>query len=68
MSLRPITMTVYLFAEEDDNPHKWNVAEWLDEPTVVGWDIEDGHGECEQCKQGEDGHDLPTGRNDDEEA
>ena len=44
---RPITLTVYLYAEDDDNTNKWNVAEWLDDPTVVGWEITDGHLEKE---------------------
>ena len=47
---KPITMTVYLYADEGENPRKWNVAEWLDDPTVVGWDIETGHPEgCPGC-------------------
>jgi hypothetical protein len=47
---KPITMTVYLFAEDDENPHKWNVGEWLDDPTVCGWEITDGHGACAACE------------------
>jgi len=48
--MRPITMTVYLFADDDENTRKWNVAEWLDDPTVVGWDITEGHPEgCPGC-------------------
>jgi len=50
--MRPITMTVYLFVEENENPRKWNVAEWLDDPNVVGWDITDGHGDCPACADG----------------
>lgn len=47
---RPITMTVYLFAEDDDNTRKWNVAEWLDDSTVQGWEITEGHPEgCPGC-------------------
>ena len=48
--MRPITMTIYLFAEDDENTRKWNVTEWLDDPTVVGWDIEEGHPQgCPGC-------------------
>lgn len=48
---RPITMTVYLMADDGENPQKWNVAEWLGDPTVVGWDIVEGHGDdCQACK------------------
>ena len=43
---RPITMTVYLFADDEENTSKWNVAEWLDDPSVVGWEITEGHGDC----------------------
>ena len=48
---RPITLTVYLYAGEDERTDKWNVAEWLDDPTVVGWDIAEGHGDCRACDQ-----------------
>lgn len=50
MDGRPITLTVYMSAGEGENPNKWNVAEWLDDPTVVGWDITEGHGKCEACE------------------
>jgi hypothetical protein len=46
---KPITMTVYLMVGENQNPRKWNVAEWLDEPGVVGWDFTEGHGDCAAC-------------------
>ena len=46
---KPITMTVYLMVDDNENPHKWDVAEWLDDPGVVGWDITDGHGDCAAC-------------------
>lgn len=46
---RPITMTVYLYAKHGDGPHEWNISEWLDDPNVVAWDIEEGHGECNAC-------------------
>jgi hypothetical protein len=46
-------MTVYLFADDDDNPRKWNVAEWLDDPTVSGWEITEGHGDCVACESGQ---------------
>jgi hypothetical protein len=50
-------MTVYLFADDDENTRKWNVAEWLDDPTVEGWDIEQGHPEgCPGCTGGDDAH------------
>lgn len=42
-------MTVYLYADDNENPHKWNVSEWLDDPTIVGWSITDGHGDCQEC-------------------
>ena len=49
--MRPITMTVYLFADDEENTRKWNVTEWLDDPTVVGWDIDEGHPEgCPGCE------------------
>ena len=48
--MRPITMTVYLFAGEDERTDKWDVSEWLDDPTVCGWDITEGHGECAACE------------------
>lgn len=51
--MRPITMTVYLYAEEEENPRKWNVSEWLDDPTVVGWEITEGHGDCAACATSE---------------
>lgn len=53
---KPVTMTVYLMVDEHENPHKWNVAEWLDSDEVVGWDIEDGHRDCPACEDehGED--------------
>jgi len=54
--MRPITMTVYLFADDDENPHKWNVAEWLDDATVSGWTIEEGHGKCGMCDN--NSHDI----------
>lgn len=54
--MRPITMTVYLFAADDDNPHKWNVAEWLDDATVSGWTIAESHGECAMCDEND--HDI----------
>ena len=47
--MKPITMTVYMMVDDDENPRKWNVAEWLDTPDVVGWEIEDGHGACAAC-------------------
>lgn len=50
---RPITMTVYMMVDDGENPNKWNVAEWLDDPGVVGWEIEEGHGhECAGCDEG----------------
>lgn len=53
MAMRPITMTVYMMVDENENPNKWNVAEWLDTPDVVGWEIEEGHGyECAGCDEG----------------
>lgn len=52
MAHRPITMTVYLYAHEGENPHKWDVAEWLDDPTIVGWAITEGHGDdCQACAE-----------------
>jgi hypothetical protein len=48
--MKPITMTVYMMVDEKENPKKWDVSEWLDDVGVVGWDIKDGHGECEACK------------------
>lgn len=54
--MRPITMTVYLFADNEENTRKWNVAEWLDDPTVSGWLIEEGHGDCAACEINE--HEL----------
>lgn len=47
---KPITLTVYLYADDAENPKKWDVAEWLDDPTIVGWNITDGHGDCHACK------------------
>ena len=49
--MKPITMTVYMLIDEtQENPHKWDVAAWLDTPDVVGWTIEDGHPEgCPGC-------------------
>lgn len=49
MKRRAITMTVYMMIGDAENPHKWNVAEWLDTDEVVGWEISDGHGACEAC-------------------
>lgn len=47
---RPVTLTVYLFAENGENPRKWNVQEWLDDPTVTGWEVTEGHPEgCPGC-------------------
>lgn len=60
MAWRPITMTVYLFADDTENPDKWDVFEWLDDPTVVGWEITDGHGACAACEKEGAGHDVPT--------
>ena len=48
--MKPITMTVYMMIDDDENPRKWNVAEWLDTNEVVGWHIEHGHGDCEVCR------------------
>ncbi len=54
--MRPITMTVYLFAEEGENTSKWNVAEWLDDPTVSGWEITEGHPKgCPGCAENHSG-------------
>ena len=47
--MKPITMTVYLFVDDDENAHKWDVGAWLDDVNVVGWDITDGHGDCPAC-------------------
>lgn len=49
--MKPITMTVYMVIDEtQDNPHKWDVAEWLGTSDVVGWDITDGHPQgCPGC-------------------
>lgn len=51
--MKAVTMTVYLMVDESENPHKWNVAEWLDDPGVMGWDIEEGHGDCAACLNGD---------------
>lgn len=48
--MKPITMTVYLMVNDDEDTSLWNVAEWLDDPGVVGWHIEHGHGNCEVCR------------------
>jgi hypothetical protein len=48
--MRNITLTVYMAVDENENTNKWNVAEWLNDPTVCGWDITDGHGDCQACK------------------
>ena len=45
-------MTVYLMVDDEENPNKWNVSEWLGDPGVVGWAIEEGHGECPACEEG----------------
>lgn len=50
--MKPVTMTVYLMVADGSNPRKWDVAEWLDTEEVVGWAIEDGHGDCEACSTG----------------
>lgn len=48
--MKPITMTVYMIIDDDENPYKWEVAEWLGTDEVVGWNIEYGHGDCEVCR------------------
>lgn len=54
---RPITMTVYLFAEDGEDTNDWNVQEWLDDPTVGGWEITEGHPDrCPGCAGGDAGH------------
>ena len=51
--MRPITMTVYLMVDDNENTRKWNVSEWLDDPGVVGWDFAEGHGyDCAGCSDG----------------
>ena len=50
--MRAITMTVYMLIDDEENPYKWNVAEWLDDPGVVGWNVEEGHEECAACEEG----------------
>lgn len=40
---KPITLTVYMYAQSNENPDKWDVAEWLADPTVKGWRWQDGH-------------------------
>lgn len=40
---KPVTITLYMVVDESENPHKWNMAEWLDTDEVVGWDVTDGH-------------------------
>lgn len=53
MAMRPITMTVYMMVDENENTWKWNVGEWLDDINVVGWDFAENHGyECEGCDEG----------------
>lgn len=47
---RPVTLTVYLFADDNESTDKWNVYEWLDDPTVGGWTVTEGHPEnCPGC-------------------
>jgi hypothetical protein len=53
--MKPITMTVYLYADEAEFPDKWDVAEWIGDPTIVGWEITEGHGECAACASQEHG-------------
>lgn len=45
--MRPITLTIYLAASSDEDPHDWNVSEWLNDPTIVGWTVADGHVGCD---------------------
>ena len=47
--MRPITVTIYMFANDDERPDKWDVAEWLGDPTVSAWEITEGHGACAAC-------------------
>ena len=47
---RPVTLTVYLFADDNEKTDHWNVYEWLDDPTVGGWQVTEGHPEgCPGC-------------------
>ena len=48
--MKPITITVYTSVEEWENPWKWDVAELFYDPNIVGWEIKDGHGDYEACK------------------
>lgn len=48
--MKPITMTVYLTVNDDEDTSSWNVAEWLGTNDIVGWHIEHGHGDCEVCR------------------
>lgn len=56
--MRPITLTIYMYSASEENPREWDVAEWLGDPTVVGWDITDGHGDCAACVTQE--HDVSS--------
>lgn len=43
-----LTMTVYLYVNEDELPNEWAVADWLEQDEsvcVAGWSVEFGHGD-----------------------
>ena len=49
--MKPITITIFTWAEDDENHEHWNVAEWLNDPHMEAWTIKDGH---EEPKSGSD--------------
>lgn len=39
----PVTLTVYLYVDENEHPDKWNIAERFDDTNVVAWKWQNGH-------------------------
>lgn len=39
--VREVTMTVLLMLDDADNPQSWDFMDWLSDPRVKGWEIED---------------------------
>lgn len=42
-SMVPMTLTIYLHVDIDDNPDSWNIGEMFDDVNVTAWKWQDGH-------------------------
>jgi hypothetical protein len=47
--MKPLTVTLYMFVDDDERPDQWDMGSWLNTDELVGWDITEGHGDCAAC-------------------